>query len=294
MKAYEWSRFGKLLSQMSGMSRFRVPVVFLFLLMLAARPAMGADPKAQATPHVQKGAAAYRDGDYVKALQEFEKAHAIYPSPKLLFNLAQTHRALDRITEAFVEYREFLSKATDASADTRQLAEQAITELRGRIAFVDIDSVPSNAAVSVDGRSFGKTPVEGLPLTPGPHQLAVEVTGFEMYHRRLELAGGKTTVVQADLKRPRSLQSVESPGATANVLPTSASTPEVTSEASLINGADPAKDSGETDSPFYSTWWFWTVVGGVAVAAVGSALLLQGGGERSDCLNIEPCVKAGP
>ena len=33
----------------------------------------------------------------------------------------------------------------------------------------------------------------------------------------------------------------------------------------MINPAMPVPDAGTISSPWYETWWFWSIVGGVAI-----------------------------
>src|SRR5262249_15316428 len=74
--------------------------------LLCSDPAAHAQPpdaeaaRARATALTKDAARAYQNGDYGTALARFQDAYAVFPSPRLLFNLGQTYERLSRFVEA--------------------------------------------------------------------------------------------------------------------------------------------------------------------------------------------------
>lgn len=168
----------------------------------AAQPAAGGgEAKAQAEVKVVEARLQYEKGDYQAALATLQAAFALYPSPKLHFNIGVVQRGLGRDVEALVSFERFLAEAPDATAERRAAADRQVAELRGRVAFIDVVSDVAGAEVFVDGRSYGNTPLGApLPVVPGPHQVLVQKTGAPLaYTDRLEARAGALVRVQVRL-----------------------------------------------------------------------------------------------
>jgi serine/threonine-protein kinase len=67
-------------------------------------------------------------------------------------------------------------------------------------ATADILSSPPGASVSVDGRPAGKTPLAGVRLKPGRHQVALALEGHETWSGAVEVAAGDKGRVEARLR----------------------------------------------------------------------------------------------
>jgi len=67
--------------------------------------------------------------------------------------------------------------------------------------FLGIVSVPDNATAYIDGVVFGTTPTMLLRVSAGTHQLLVQKAGYRNYTQTLEIAGGSSGLVQADLEK---------------------------------------------------------------------------------------------
>ncbi len=86
--------------------------------------------------------------------------------------------------------------ATPQAAPVAQPPQVAPTtgqvEVRGQV----------GATVSVDGEPKGKLPMPGgLTLSPGTHQLKVEIDGYEPFSAQIVVTAGQTTKVQAVMKK---------------------------------------------------------------------------------------------
>ncbi len=76
----------------------------------------------------EAGSELYVAGNYVGALQAFERAYALSSEPNLLFNIAGCYQRLGQSTRAIEYYRWFLN-APQADSEGRRRAIQALGEL---------------------------------------------------------------------------------------------------------------------------------------------------------------------
>jgi len=134
------------------------------LLIVAAVTRADADERTRAEAKRLKdlGATAITRGDNLAALDLFQAAHRLYPSPNLRFNVALALTNLGRHVEAATELAAFVSEATP---DTPRLAlEHARAELAGATAMLARLAVAARdgAVVRVDGRP------RGVLRSPGP------------------------------------------------------------------------------------------------------------------------------
>ena len=151
-----------------------------------------ADPQEEAREHFERGVAAVDAGKLETAVTEFEQAYEAMPHFQVLYNLGQTHAALDRPLEAIEAYTGFLSDGGD-DIDPAQRAEVRgkIAELEKRVARLGIEVEPAGALVTVDGKSLGAAPVDQhLHLMPGEHEVVVTHSGYVAQSRRVDIGAG--------------------------------------------------------------------------------------------------------
>lgn len=130
-----------------------------------------------------------------------------------------------------------------------ELAKRALVENAGRPrTTLEVDSLPSGAAVFVDGTELGITPYKRAAFT-GKHKVILSHVGYRSEQVETVLGEGKNPRV----------------------------------EVKLTPGTDPA--SGREKTPVYKKWWFWVALGGAAVAAsaitVGVVLGTRSASERA-------------
>jgi len=145
------------------------------LMTFATQAPEGTEPsgKRQAQVLLDDGLDLYERHDYAAALNKFKQALAVYPSPKLWFNIAQAERDLNRPVEALAAFEKFLATA-DGPAAAMADARVAVTELRTRLSRLRLRSGERGLEVSVDGRTAGRTPfVSDVWVLPGTHVLVI-------------------------------------------------------------------------------------------------------------------------
>jgi tetratricopeptide (TPR) repeat protein len=136
-------------------------VSLVFLLLLAQVGSQAADPeaKAKAQTLLKDGARSYRQGSFANALEKFNQAYAVFPSPKLLYNIGQANRELGRSVEAVEAFDKFLSLSTDASPELMSDARRSLNELTPTLGRLRIDYAITGAEIMVDSRKVGQTPL---------------------------------------------------------------------------------------------------------------------------------------
>lgn len=106
----------------------RVMLAAAIALGLASMPdARAADVPPEAKARFEAGDAAYRLGDFRRAIEEWKTSYQLFPAPLLLYNLGQAYRQLGDNEKALFAYRQYVSLAP--AGRFRLVAEQKIVEL---------------------------------------------------------------------------------------------------------------------------------------------------------------------
>jgi tetratricopeptide (TPR) repeat protein len=122
-----------------------------------------------------EGAAAYERGAYDKALEHFQNAYDLAPSPEFWFNIARCHERLGRWGEAAAAYERYLAGKPTVE-DAVQIRER-ISDLRVRAAEVARLQQPPPAPVVI---------------APPPSQPSLRVPALVMLGVTVALAAGGT------------------------------------------------------------------------------------------------------
>src|SRR5262245_36520197 len=101
--------------------------LLLICLLIAPSLARAQEPPAAAKEHFEAGDKAYKLGDFPRALDEFKQSYALFPTPLLLFDIAQSYRLLGEHEKALFTYRQYLTEAP--TGRYRAIAEQKASEM---------------------------------------------------------------------------------------------------------------------------------------------------------------------
>src|SRR5262249_18426965 len=106
-----------------------------------------ADARAEAQRHVAQGLAEHGKGNLAAALGEFRAAYSLVLDPRILYNIAQEERALQKPVEALEHYERFLAEMKPAPAEPdlgRRIdtAEKAVAELHQQLGQLEIVTEP--------------------------------------------------------------------------------------------------------------------------------------------------------
>lgn len=194
----------------------------------------------------EEGLVALQREDYATALVAFERARVLEERPILLFNIAMCRRALLQYPEALVAFRQFLVLAgSEVSDERRQQVRSLIEQMERDLARVVLRVDQDGATVLLDGERVGTTPlVHLLELGPGSHLLEVRRDGFRDAQLPFDVMAGESKELVVALEP---------------LTPVPFTDPE-----------QPPEEPGIAES-----WWFWTLIGVVAVGgAVTAGVLL--------------------
>jgi hypothetical protein len=263
--------------------------------------------------------AAMIDLRFKEALDLYREAYSLVADPALLYNQARALQAMDEHADAVVLLERFEREAPpDLKAKVPDL-HTLIRESRARVtALTVVVSVPG-AQVVVRGRVVGTSPLQNaVGVNAGPAEIVVRADGYVPYEERVELQGGSARTVDVQLV-PKANEGtltirtnvvgarVRLDGAPIGdsasiVVPTGRHTLQgeadgyVPSETSvdIVRGARKEVVLELKAKPGILTkWWFWTGVGIVVAAGVGTVFAITT--ERSaDVGTIAPGQLATP
>jgi len=170
-------------------------LVSLVVLTLLAQDARAvphfADAKAKAQILLKQGARHYQRAEFAEALDAFQRAYGIFPSPKLSMNIGQASRELGRAVEAIEAFEQFLGQAGDTPERAVAEAKRSIEELEGQTAKLRIDCTMPGADISVDGKKVAISPVARLiRVMPGTHDVRASADGAVPASLRTKVSAG--------------------------------------------------------------------------------------------------------
>jgi hypothetical protein len=310
----------------TGRRRLGAPAAWLLVAALAPLAARADEPTPSPTTapttasgvasgdaargRFRQGVALFNEGDFNGALAEFEGAYRLEPLPSILYNVALTEKALFRYTDSITHFERYLAEARAVEPERRAEVEDLIAKMRALLGELRLTIVPDGAAVAVDGRLVGTTPLAPLSIAAGHRVVEVSAEGYHPLRREITAIAGEPLALTLSLQPlPRTgrvrLQ-VTPPGATVSVDGRAAgSAPlelelqqgghalEVAAPGYRGSRSDLVIVAGESRSmalaldplppPLRRRWWLWTAtVAGAAALTIGIAVPL--GLERADPL----------
>jgi hypothetical protein len=157
------------------------PIRAALLAIFAFAPGVSASPAPAAAMNPTKAAAEAKLVDgvqllktraYRPALERFEQAYALVPSPLIFYDFGLAYRGLEDAPRALESFERFLVRAPDAPADKRRKAELFRDELGARVSVVTLEADLGVADLTLDGLDLGRVSLpRPLYLDPGSHEL---------------------------------------------------------------------------------------------------------------------------
>jgi len=207
----------------------------------------------------QVGSEAWQRGDHAQALQYFQLAYRVFPSPRLHYNLALALLGQRRTMEAVAELERFLAEAPDAPADARDYATEQLAELGKHLGRVLVEA-PAGASISIDGQ-----PAAGITrVAVGRHSVLVRAEGMRAFLAEIQVRAGALTTVRARLT-----PWTEDGAAAAAPSPSPSPAP-----------TRPAPAAPQRARASGARWW---VLGAFGAAVVGAGLAVWLTGGEVDC-----------
>ena len=148
----------------------------------------------QARQRFAQGTKLYKDGDFDAALVQFERAYALKPNYKVLYNIGQTYFQLRQYVEARNAMQRYVREGgTQIDPEREAAVVKDLTDLEKRIANVTITVNVDGATVLVDGKKVGSTPLsDPIAVSEGQRSVSVEAPNRGVLQRLLQVAGGDT------------------------------------------------------------------------------------------------------
>lgn len=190
---------------MTGLAAAMAALTVLLGLSPSARAQSGDDAatKRHAEAKLQDGVNLLKQHRYGEALARFNEAHALVPSPLILYDVGLAEVGLGDDPEALESFEGFLSAAPGAPEDKRRKATRYRDDLRNRVAVVTLNASVAAASVHLDGRDLGRV---GFPrrlyLAPGTHQLVAGAGGVTQSVTLTCIAGQPQTLSIALAEAP--------------------------------------------------------------------------------------------
>jgi tetratricopeptide (TPR) repeat protein len=141
---------------------------------------------------VTEGVALLERKDYQPALDRFAAAYELYPTPKLLLNMAATLRDMGRLADSADMYQAFI-EAPDTNPELVGEAKQILNNLDDQLYLLNVRVTPRGADVSIDGGPWISVGDKRLMarLNPGLHMVRSRRTGHEVYERTINAFEGE-------------------------------------------------------------------------------------------------------
>jgi hypothetical protein len=159
----------------------------------------------EAREHFANGVKLFDEGKLPLARDEMEKAYAMAPSYKLLYNLGLVYRQLNDHARAVQTFENYLSQGAWEIPDAR-VAEvtRMLSELTPLVGSVRVTSKDPGVQIFVDDRFVGQTPIdEPIAVNPGEHSVTGKLVGKLPSTTPFSAAIGEIVPLQVDLKDTR-------------------------------------------------------------------------------------------
>jgi hypothetical protein len=269
-------------------------ILLIALLAQAAPPPADAENKAKAQALLVEGSALYRNGEYAAALAKFEAAYAVFPSPKLWFNIGQANRDLDRPVRALDAFERYLSGVPDAPPDMAADARASVADLQKKLGRLRIDCETPGAEISLDGKPIGTAPLpDAIWATLGRHQVTASSAGFAPAIEGVDVVAGglhKVGLRLAALAPPPPPPPAPAPAPVVETPPLTP-VPALTPRTELTEPAAPPANARE--GWWLGRKWTWVAAGSAVLLGVGATVLSVSVKSRYDELNTS-CGSGNP
>lgn len=146
-----------------------------------------------ARAHFQRGVDYYAEGDFSAALIEFERAYALKPAYRLLYNLGQTAYELRDYAAADHYFADYLALgASDISEGRRAEVERELTRLKTRVSSLRIRPNLPGALVRIDDRALKPDELASgiVRVSAGQRHVTAEKRGYAPVTKVLDVLGG--------------------------------------------------------------------------------------------------------
>jgi tetratricopeptide repeat protein/PEGA domain-containing protein len=211
---------------------------------------------------IEQGLALRRQGKPAEALELFQRAHAIAPTPRTYGQMGLAEASLRRYVDADVHLEVSLANPDDPWViKNRAFLEQALAACKQHIGELVV-SGPAGVEVFVAGNSAGTLPaVPALRLPEGRVSVTASGSGYKPFETTVTIRPGKRTPLSVAMVRDESDASATPP------------VPSLTGNEPSASAPQPLVASGSAPAEAPSTWHRWT---GGTLALLGAAAIAWG------------------
>jgi hypothetical protein len=251
-------------------------------LSVVSQLAFAADDKTAADALITKGLELRREGKALDAIDLFQKAAAIAPTPRSVGQLGLAESAIEHWSDAEEHLDSALASPQDPWVRKNHNAlDQALTLVRTHIGQIALTG-PAGAAITVSGRSLGTLPLtKAIRVNAGPALVTATAPGFRQFEMSVPVEVGKETQLKIVLE-PVATPPAPLPAVAANPIP--------------VTPLLPPQPPQQLASP-ETSWKTWTgaslLAAGAGVAAWGVVwIALDGHSSGGTCAaaSIPGCV----
>lgn len=245
--------------------RFAIKILLLSLLAWSTSPVRGAGAaKADSVEDlIKRGVKLREQNKPAEALEVFERAHAVAPSPRTLGHIGLAEAALDRWVEASDHLAGALAVPEDYWARGYRIGmEQTLERCKRHVGEISVTG-PAGVEVFTDGKRVGALPLtRPIRVVAGNVVVRAVSPDYEPFATTVVVIGGGRTVLTLALT---SAQAAAPPPAPV-MAPRPPPRPAAAAPALPPPSAPPAPDAGRT----------WKTPAGAAVGVAGAGLLAWG------------------
>ncbi|HEY1696426.1 MAG TPA: PEGA domain-containing protein [Polyangiaceae bacterium] len=174
---------------------------FLLSLAVASVPLHVLAQPAAAQAEIAAGDASTRGKDFNAALAHYRNAFTASPSGRAQMGVADALYNLGRVGESYEAYNDAQNNfGPKLGPVERALIAKRLHELAAKTGWLSIRLTENGAAVDVDGRGLGTSPVPALVRVPaGSHEVHVNKAGFAPFTAKIDIVADGTAVVEPKL-----------------------------------------------------------------------------------------------
>lgn len=225
---------------------------------------------------IRQGIEQRRVGQDLRALELFRRAVAIKRTPRGIGQIALAEQALGLWVKAEQDMKAALAQPNDPWIKShRKTLDSALAIIEEHLGTLEIWGEPANAEVRAEDQVLGRLPdTGGLRVPVGPLNVSVRAPGYVSWSRPFDIK--RSEFVKEHVRLTPSPAAAATPVTT--TAPRAALALDAPRPAEPLPGptvdqrAPSGSDTG--DRPVYTRWWFWTVVGAVALGGAATAYAL--------------------
>lgn len=175
----------------------------LFLLRILTPSDAGADDADTQSELIDDGIRLRREHRDAEALQQFQRAQEMAPSPRTLAQVALAEQALGQWDEAERDLGEALEARDDPwIAGHADVFRTTLDFIRQHLGTISVDANVDGAELWMDGSLVGKLPISKMRVAARTAQLELRATGYQTVVRPMELAASESLTLRVEFVKP--------------------------------------------------------------------------------------------